>query len=187
MENNTHLVRVTIRENPDDKSDGFRYAAKVRRDLWAYSDSDIDPEHDRNRTLLDKTENPRPYFEFTTEDIAQVEQALARHDHKDRTILEDKGEVTISRCAKCGFDAGPGAASICSCCGFRDIDPCPNCGREIARVAYHSIEADVFECPVCCSKVQFSFSEPMVDEEDNLNQPLVLVTAVRQGVEAIAS
>ena len=37
-------VRVTVRHNPKDPADDLRWAARLRRDLWAHSPVEIDPD-----------------------------------------------------------------------------------------------------------------------------------------------
>ena len=58
-------IRLTIRHNPNDPADDLRYAARVRRDLWAHSPVEIDPDSRVHGTHRDAGRNA--YFEFATE------------------------------------------------------------------------------------------------------------------------
>ena len=58
-------VRVTVKHNPDDPIDDLRWAARVRRDLWAHSPVEIDPDSPRHGTHRDEQKNA--FFEFATD------------------------------------------------------------------------------------------------------------------------
>jgi len=57
-------MRVTIKAQ-DDRASELRTAADVRRDLWAHSPVEIDPDHPLHGTHRD--EEGRAYFELATE------------------------------------------------------------------------------------------------------------------------
>lgn len=39
-----YRIRITFVKNPDNPSEDLRHAARVRRDLWAHSPLEIDPD-----------------------------------------------------------------------------------------------------------------------------------------------
>src|SRR5271157_259354 len=78
-------IRLTIRHNPDDPADDLRYAARVRRDLWAHSLVEIDPDHRVHGTHRDPDRNA--YFEFATELPDEVHRVLRDYGHNDRVTF----------------------------------------------------------------------------------------------------
>jgi uncharacterized CHY-type Zn-finger protein len=187
MENAIHLIRITVKPDPGDPRVDFHYARRLRRDLWAHTDSDIDPDpdSDRNRTRLDASR--RAFFEFATEEVGEIDRALKELGHENRVIVENRGPATFNRCVQCGFDSGSHDVAVCPQCHFRDIEPCPVCKQEIGRQTYRSVEGDVFECPNCGSRVRFSFNEPLLKKDGAYNEPLVLVEPLGQPAETAVS
>jgi len=65
--------------------------------------------------------------------------------------------------------------TVCPTCDFRDIEACPYCNNEVARLAYTPVSGDPFTCPVCHRRVRLQFSDPIYDANGHYNQPLVHV------------
>lgn len=166
-------VRVIVRHNPDDPADDLRWAARVRRDLWAYSPVEIDPDSRAHGTHRDADGNA--YFEFATEHYAEVQRVLREFDYPDRVRAEVIADAPGTECLNCG-NISPESAFACPNCGFRDIDPCPYCDEKVARLEYLPLGGDVFRCPKCHRRVRFQFNEPMFDASGHYNQPVILVS-----------
>jgi hypothetical protein len=166
-------VRITIRHNSADPAEDVRLAARARRDLWAHSPVEIDPDSPAHGTHRDAEGNA--YFEFATDRLQEVDRVLKEYGHLDggamRTIVAD-GKGT--ECVNCG-DIMAELLPVCPNCNFRDIDPCPYCNNDIARLAYIAVTGDVFRCPACSRLVRFSFHDPLFDPTGHYNQPLVRV------------
>lgn len=166
-------VRVTIRHNLEDPADDLRLAARVRRDLWAYSPVEIDPDNPAHGTHRDDQRNA--YFEFATNHLPEVERVLREFGHANRASVAVVADESGSECVNCG-NRSPQPVTICPTCGFRDIDPCPYCQSEIARLDYLPISGDLFRCPACQRHVRFQLHDPLFDASDRYNQPLVRVS-----------
>jgi hypothetical protein len=166
-------VRVIVRHKPDDPADDLRWAARVRRDLWAHSPVEIDPDSPVHGTHRDASRNA--YFEFATDRLSEVHRVLQEYGYADRVTLEVGADAAGTECVNCG-NISPELFTVCPTCKFRDIDPCPYCNNEIARLAYTPIAGDLFKCPMCHHRVRFQFHEPMFDGKGHYNQPLVLVS-----------
>lgn len=166
-------VRVTIQHDPNDAAGDLRWAARVRRDLWAHALVEIDPDSPRHATHRDPARNA--YFEFATDRLPEVERVLREGGYADRTKVEVLQQGSGTECVRCGT-ISPEATTLCPTCGFRDIDPCPYCGNEVARLAYLALGGDLFRCPVCHRRVRFRFNEPVFDAGGHYNPPLVRVT-----------
>ena len=165
-------VRVTIRHNPEEPSDDLRWAAQVRRDLWAHSPVEIDPDSPKHGTHRDADRNA--YFEFATDWLPEVQRVLRAFGHADRARVEVIQEGSGTECVNCG-NISPDLVTVCPNCQFRDIDRCPYCKNEVARLAYTSIGGDVFKCPMCHRRVRFQFNDPLFDASGHYNQPLIRV------------
>lgn len=165
-------VRITIQHNPDNPTEDLRRAAQVRRDLWAHSAVEIDPDSPKHQTHRDGEQNA--YFEFVTDRGCEVERVLRDFGHREVVRLEVVQEGSGTECVNCG-NISPEPVTVCPHCGFRDIDPCPYCRQEIARLAYISVGGDVFKCPACHHRVRFQFNDPLVAANGRYNQPLVRV------------
>jgi hypothetical protein len=173
-------IRITVRHDPENPSDDLRWAARVRRDLWAHSPVEIDPDSPAHGTHRDESRNA--YFEFATDRLPEVERVLQEHGYADRTTLTVVEEAAGTECVNCG-NITPQLVTICPTCSFRDIDPCPYCDNEIARLAYLSIVGEVFKCPMCHNRVRFHFHDPLFDENGHYNQPLVRVSPAEAPVD----
>lgn len=175
-------VRITIRHNPEDTADDLRYAARVRRDLWAHSPVEIDPDSSEHATQRDATHNA--FFEFATNYRDEINRVLKEFGHEQRVTVEEIGDQSGSECVNCGHVA-PELNTVCPKCGFRDIDPCPHCNQEIARLAYLPVSGAVFQCPLCHHKVRLSFQHPLMDADGHYNQPLVRVDPAEAPVHGV--
>lgn len=174
-----HRVRLTIAHNPDDPIDDLRCAANLQRDLWAHSPVEIDPGSEMHSARRDTDRHA--FFEFTTDYLPEVHRVLREFGYDGRVKVEILEEGNGTECINCGH-IPPELEAVCSKCGFRDIEPCPYCNNEIARLAYIPVRAEVFRCPMCHHKVRFQFHEPLSDANGKYNQPLVLVSAAEATV-----
>src|SRR5437016_3220855 len=106
-------VRVTVKHNPADPADDLRWAARVRRDLWAHSPVEIDPDSPRHGTHRDEEKNA--YFEFATDRFEEVRRVLQAYGYADRaqaTVVQDeKG----TECVNCG-NITPALVTVCPTC-----------------------------------------------------------------------
>jgi hypothetical protein len=166
-------VRVTVRHNAADPADDLRVAARVRRDLWAHSPVEIDPDSPRHGTHRDEKKNA--FFEFATDRMAEVKRVLEEYGHSGRAVVEVVKEDQGMECVNCG-NITPKLTTECPNCKFRDIEPCPHCNHEIPRVEYMPVSGDLFKCPMCHKKVRLKFQDPLFDGKGHYRQPLVLVT-----------
>jgi predicted RNA-binding Zn-ribbon protein involved in translation (DUF1610 family) len=168
-------VRLTIKRNPEDPADDLRYAARVRRDLWAHSPVEIDPESPVHGTHRDTSRNA--YFEFATNYLADVERVLVDQGHHDRVEIAVKEGEVDPECLNCGISTTTKAElwTVCPNCGFRDISACPYCNEQVARSVYLPFNGDVFTCPKCHRRVRLRFHEPLFDSDGHFIQPIVVV------------
>ena len=164
-------VRVTVKHNPEDPADDLRLAARVRRDLWAHSPVEVDPDSPRHGTHRDEQKNA--FFEFATDMFQEVERVLNEFKYEGRAEAKIVKEDSSVECVNCG-NITPKLTTICPNCSFRDIEPCPYCGAEIPRLEYKPVSGN-FECPNCHKKVRFQFQDPLFDEQGYYREPLVLV------------
>src|SRR5438552_640606 len=98
-------VRITVRRNPDEPADDLRVAAKVRRDLWAHSPVEVDPDSPVHGTHRDSTQDA--YFEFATNYLPEVERVLREFGYTQRVTLKVVKEGVGPECTNCGNIAGP--------------------------------------------------------------------------------
>src|SRR5258708_33917175 len=82
-------VRLTIRHNPEGTED-LRYAAQVRRDLWAHSPVEVIPDCPAHQTHRDAEGNA--YFEFATDYFPEVDRTLEKNGHKYRVTVTPGAE-----------------------------------------------------------------------------------------------
>lgn len=165
-------VRVTVRHNPDDPADDLQYASRLRRDLWAHSPVEIDPDNPRHGTRRDEEENA--YFEFATDRFPEVERVLKEYGHTGRAEAKVVQDEKGTECVNC-HKLMPQLATVCPNCQFREIEPCPHCQQEIPRLEYTSIAGNLFTCPSCHRRVRLQFQDPIFDDQGDYRQPLVLV------------
>lgn len=173
-------VRVIVQHNPEDPTDDLRWAARVRRDLWAHSPVEIDPDSPRQGTHRDADHHA--FFEFATDRLPEVRRVLQQYGYADRARVEVIQDEAGTECLNCG-NISPQLVAVCPTCDFRDIDPCPYCGDPVARLAYIPIAGDIFKCPTCHHRVRFQFNDPLFDASGHYNQPLVCVSPAEAPVE----
>jgi predicted RNA-binding Zn-ribbon protein involved in translation (DUF1610 family) len=162
-----HRVRITIRQNPNDPAEDLQYAARVRRDLWAHSPVEIDP--DSRAHAVQRDEQSNAYFEFETELLHEVDRVLSEYHHDVRATKSVVEHVEHERCLNCGYSSGAALPAVCPKCNYRDIDPCPSCEEDIPRENYNRLSGDLFRCPNCGQRVRFRLNdevEPAVIVED---------------------
>jgi hypothetical protein len=165
-------VRVTVKHNPVDPADDLRWAARVRRDLWAHSPVEIDPDSPRHGTHRDEQRNA--FFEFATDRFPDVRRVLEKFGHAERvqaTVVQDENGT---ECVNCG-NITPELETVCPICQFRDVAPCPYCHHEIPRLEYAPISGDLFKCPMCHKRVRLQFQDPLFNGNGSYKQPLILV------------
>jgi len=166
-------VRVIVEHNPQDPADDLRWAARARRDLRARSPVEIDPDSPAHGTHRDNDRNA--YFEFATDRLQEVERVLHEHGYDGRVRVAVVQDAPGTECLNCG-NITPELVTVCPTCEFRDIDRCPYCNNEIARLAYTPVSGDLFTCPMCHHRVRLQFSDPLFDANGHYNQPLVRVS-----------
>ena len=137
-------VRVIVRHNPEDPADDLRWAARVRRDLWAHSPVEVNPDSPVHRTQRDTSRNA--FFEFATNRLSEVRRVLQENGYADRVTLEAGADVAGTECVNCG-SISPELFTVCPTCNFRDVDPCPYCKNEVARLAYVPVSFHVPDVP----------------------------------------
>jgi DNA-directed RNA polymerase subunit RPC12/RpoP len=164
-------LRITVERNVQDPADDLRYAARIRRDLWAHSPAELDPNDESCRTRRDKDRNA--YFEFSTEYFDQVREALERLGHTRRASVAVIDESAGHSCVYCGFTMAPVLPTVCPDCGRRDIAACPHCGREVPRLKYTPQVGDLFRCPECTGLVRFRLHDPTFDAPEAIDRPLI--------------
>jgi len=164
--------RITIKPTGDRTKD-LRVAARVRRDLWAHSPVEIDPDKPLNGTHRD--EQGSAYFEFSTRYRDEIDRVLREHGHAGHVQVSEVHDVVGQPCQNCGNVVGPVLPTVCPNCHFRDISACPVCHQEIPRQSYAPIGGDLFRSPCCQSQVRLRFNEPMFIGDGTYNQPLVVV------------
>lgn len=165
-------MRITVRPTGDRTND-LRIADRVRRDLWARSPVEIDPDNPLRGTHRDM--QGRAYFEFRTDDPNAVRQVLHDDGHAGSVVVEEVHEPVGQPCLNCGNVAGPVLPTVCPNCHFRDISACPICHEEVPREDYAPLIGDIFRCPRCRNRVRLRFNEPMFVGDGTYNQPLVVV------------
>lgn len=169
-------VRITIKHNPHDAADDLRLASRMRRDLWARSPVEIDPDSPSHGTHRDAEKNA--YFEFATNYPEEVERVIREFGYEERASMTTVREGTGPECAQCGNVAGPVLPTVCPNCGFRDISACPYCNQEISRQCYLKENGDVFKCPACDQRVRLRMNDPLFNTRGYYNEPLVVVERV---------
>jgi hypothetical protein len=165
-------VRVTVKHNPLDPAEDLRWAARVRRDLWAHSPVEIDPDSPRHGTQRDAERNA--FFEFAADRLEDVQRVLGQYGYAPRAEATVVEEGKGTECVNCG-NITPELVTVCPTCQFRDIAPCPHCQHEIPRLEYTPISGDLFQCPRCRKRVRLRFQDPLLNGEGSYKQPLVLV------------
>lgn len=172
-------IRLTIVPDLLDPMGDFRYAARVRFDLWAHSTLEIDPDCPIRRTRphgMNRDDERQVYFELDVDELDAVERVLRDYGHVGRVNIAavDQGEA----CQNCGKFVEGAFPTICPHCGHRDIDPCPHCGEDVPRQEYQDLKGDVFQCPRCGGQVRLQINPHLLNANLTLNQPVVTVSGV---------
>jgi DNA-directed RNA polymerase subunit RPC12/RpoP len=165
-------LRITITGTNGDRTDDLRKAAAVRRDLYAHSPVEVDPDGRANATF--RNEKQQAYFELTTKYPDEVGRVLDRFKHSGYATVQEVTETPGPACENCGNVAGPVLPTVCPNCGFRDISPCAVCKAEIPRQQYDREAGDLHRCPNG-HRVRLAFNNPMFLPDGSYNQPLVVV------------
>ena len=106
-------VRLIVRHNPEDPADDLRWAARVRRDLWAHSPVEVDPDSPIHGTHRDTSRNA--YFEFATARLSEVTRVLQEYGYDDRVTLEVGADTAGTQCVSCG-NISPELFTVCPTC-----------------------------------------------------------------------
>jgi hypothetical protein len=172
-------IRITALPN-EDRSQELRRLAIVRRDLYSHSPVEIDPDNPAYRTHLDADD--RAYFELSTDLVDEVRRVLRECGHDKYLSIDEVAGPAGEPCLKCGHVSGPMTPPVCPNCGFREISPCPECGRDVARQEYKHkpVDGDIFRCPRCDAYVRLRFNDPLTRADGTYNEPVVVVEAVAQ-------
>jgi hypothetical protein len=166
-------MRATVRPAADRVAE-LRTAADLRRDLWARSPVEVDPDHPLHGTHRDGA--GRAYFEFATRFPEEVGRIVREYGYEGRVDLSENPPLPGDECSNCGNVAGPVQPTICPNCGFHDISDCPHCHRPTPRDAYERVSGNLFMCPHCYARVRLAYNSPMFLPDGHYNQPLVVVT-----------
>jgi hypothetical protein len=172
LTSNPTRLRVTIAKGTD-RPEELRYAARVRRALWAHSPVDVDPDDPRNATYRDAEH--RPYFELMTDQPEEVKRVIHGSGHSERVTLTEVEEERGPECLNCGNVAGTVLPTVCPNCQMREISPCPYCGQEVPRQNYIPVSGDLFICPQCRSRVRVQTNLEPFAEDGSYSPPLFLV------------
>jgi hypothetical protein len=167
-----HRIRITALPNSG-RSDELRRLATLRRELYAHSPVEIDPDNPAHETRHD--EQRRPYFEFSTDYLDEVQRVLRDFGHIDHVAMDEVPGPAGDPCLNCGHVAGPLTPSECPSCGFRDISPCPHCHQEVCRQEYEPVAGELFRCSHCLTLVCLRFNDPLIRANGGYNQPVVVV------------
>jgi hypothetical protein len=164
-------VRLTVAHNPNNPADDLRVAARVRRDLWAHSPVEVDPDSSVHKTYRDAQQNA--YFEFATNYDDEIQRVLRERGYLPRVTMTVVADPVGPECVNCGKSAGLVLPTVCPNCGFRDMSPCPHCNQEVARQAYLPLGGDHFRCPLCHRAVRLRLRDPLFDANGD-NPPLIM-------------
>ena len=165
-------MRATLKATSDRVGE-LRTAMNLRRDLWAHSPIEIDPDHPLRG--IHRDEGGRAYFEFATESLGEIHRVIKEYHYSDQVELTEPSTLPGDECMNCGNVAGPVRPTVCPNCQFRDISPCPICLQEVPRELYTRISGDLFRCPQCKKRVRLRFNSPMFLLNGDYHQPLVMV------------
>lgn len=165
-------IKIIIKST-DDSTEELRYAAMLRRDLYAHSPVEIDPDNRLHGTRRDS--NGRAYFEFATDYPEEVRRIINQFGYKEQVELTECDDVAGEACANCGNIVGGPIPSVCPTCGFRDISQCPHCSTDVSRQAYVPDAGNLFRCPNCKLRVRLCFNNPLLKADGTYSEPLVIV------------
>jgi hypothetical protein len=166
-----------------DRREQLRLGYKVREDLIEQAQVWLDPEQPLEGVHRDTEGNA--YLELAAESREAIDDVLIRNAHVGYTDLSETAESLGDPCQRCDNIAGPVQPPVCPNCGFRDIGPCPVCGKLNSRELYTEITGNLFYCPTrqngTSHRVRLMFNDPLIGLDGTFNQPLVLVRdAVRR-------
>ena len=109
-------MRVTVKAK-NDRASELKTAADVRRDLWAHSPVEVDPDHPLLGTHRDQ--DGRAYFEFATERPEEVRRVIEKYQYTNNVDLTETTTLPGEECANCGNVAGPLQLTVCPNCKNR--------------------------------------------------------------------
>lgn len=167
------MKNLRIRLRSQAKADALRTAARFEATL-----THADGVMSRTKAGQHTAENGQLFFYVTVEDDA-VQTVGDEARNIGGTVEELEAVPQVDECLNCGNVADEPLA-ICPNCHFCEISPCPRCGTNIARVAYRTVEGDLFSCPKCDAHVRLTYVEPLWDDDGRYNQPVVVVTEARR-------
>jgi predicted RNA-binding Zn-ribbon protein involved in translation (DUF1610 family) len=150
----------------------LRLADEIRQVLRAHARIETDRENPLRGTHRDV--NAKAYIEFSTPDPDEIRRVLAEHGYAAEVELGETNDAIGLACQNCGNIAGPVLPPVCPSCEFRDIAPCPACGKDVPRQSYKRISGNLFSCPNCENLVRLRFNEPIALPDGNFNAPLVV-------------
>jgi hypothetical protein len=160
-----------------DRREQLRLGYRVREDLIEQSQVWLDPEQPLEGVHRDTEGNA--YLEFAAENREAIDDVLKRNAHAAYTELSETADPHGDPCHHCGNIAGAIQPPVCPNCGFRDIGPCPVCGKLNSRELYTEISGNLFYCPTRQNgsphRVRLMFNDPLIGLDGTFNQPLVLV------------
>ncbi|MEX1223336.1 MAG: hypothetical protein WEA31_02200 [Pirellulales bacterium] len=169
------LMRIVVKDLGD-RAEELRLASIIRRDLFAHSPVEIDPDNSVHGTHRD--ERGRAYFELATDLPAEVDRVFREFGHADSVEIEHSPGSPGEACQNCGNISGRVLPTVCPNCQFRDISSCPVCATEVPRRNYLREGGSLFCCPHCGNRVRLRYNDPMFLNDGSFNQPLVVVDAV---------
>lgn len=170
-------IRITVLPQKE-RSEELKCAALLRRDLYAFSPVEIDPDNRLHGSRID--DEGRVFFEFATSNRSHVDRVIDQHGYKEKVIVQEWPEPKGAACVNCGAVVADQTPAVCPVCEFRDISPCSNCKLDVSRQAYIPIAGDIFRCPECEIRVRLAFNDPIVKADGEYNEPLVIVRNAAQ-------
>jgi len=172
---NRSVIRVSISANQ--KRDALVAARKVRNALEEAGAKELRGEYVRQdkRIYVDAPKGPN---------LPDLDMLSSIAGEKVRVAIEDiEVAADISsddECLNCG-NVPDVPSAVCPNCGFREIGPCPHCGKDIARNEYLAAGGDsLFQCPSCQTRVRLAYNEPRWRDDRRYNEPAIVVTLALQ-------
>jgi hypothetical protein len=165
-------MRVTLKKMNHERGD-INLGADLQQAIWKNAPTDYDREHPLYG--IHRDEAGQVYFEFATESPEEVQKVIDQSPIKEQAELTESPSLPGNECMKCGNVAGPINPAVCTSCGFRDIAPCPVCGKEVPRESYLQIVGNLRRCPNCKSRVRFHHNTPIAFPNGDWNQPLIVI------------
>ena len=81
-------MRILIKKNEADPSKDLAIASSLRRDLYAYSPVEIDPDNPEFKTYRYK-DNRQAFFEFETEYPQEVRRVIREHNYENLVEVQE--------------------------------------------------------------------------------------------------